>query len=38
MGVNVKGFKAYAEQVEILAGRGIDMGDRDAAAEFRFDA
>ena len=33
MGVNVKGFKTYAEQVEILAGRGMDMGDRDAAAE-----
>ncbi|MED6045674.1 MULTISPECIES: Abi family protein [Rothia] len=33
MGENVKAYKTYAEQVEILAGRGMDMGDRDAAAE-----
>lgn len=33
MGVDVKAYKTYAEQVEILAGRGMDMGDRDAAVE-----
>lgn len=33
MGEGVKAYKTYAEQVEILAGRGMDMGDRDAAVE-----
>lgn len=33
MGEDVKAYKAYAEQVAILAGRGMDMGDRDAAVE-----
>ena len=33
MGEDVKAYKAYVEQVKILAGRGMDMGDRDAAVE-----
>lgn len=33
VGEDVKAYKTYAEQVEILAGRGMDMGDRDAAVE-----
>lgn len=33
MGEDVKAYKTYAEQVDILAGRGMDMGDRDAAVE-----
>lgn len=36
MGEDIKAYKTYVEQVEILAGRGMDMGDRDAAVEFRF--
>ena len=33
MGEDVKAYRTYAEQVEILARRGMDMGDRDAAVE-----
>lgn len=36
LGGDIKAYKTYVEQVEILAGRGMDMGDRDAAVEFRF--
>lgn len=36
VGEDIKAYKTYAEQVEILAGRGMDMGDRLAAVEFRF--
>ena len=32
VGEGVKAYKTYARQVEILAGRGMDMGDRESAA------
>ncbi len=32
MGEGVKAYKTYTQQVEILAGRGMDMGDRESAA------
>ena len=31
VGESVKAYKTYAQQVEILAGRGMDMGDRASA-------
>ena len=31
MGEDVKAYKTYAEQVALLEGRGMDMGDRDLA-------
>lgn len=31
MSEDVKAYKTYAEQVDILAGRGMEMGDREAA-------
>ncbi|MGH3435107.1 MAG: Abi family protein [Sciscionella sp.] len=31
MGEDVKAYKTYAQQVEILAGRGMDMGDQESA-------
>ena len=31
MGDDVKAYKTYDQQVEILAGRGMDMGDRESA-------
>lgn len=33
MGEDVKAYKTYAEQVGLLAGRGMDMGDPEAAVE-----
>lgn len=32
MGEGVKAYKTYAQQVEILAARGMDMGDRESAS------
>lgn len=31
MGEDVKAYKTYAQQVEVLAGRGMDMGDQESA-------
>ena len=31
MGEDIKEFKTYNEQVDILARRGMDIGDRDDA-------
>lgn len=31
MGGDVKAYKTYAEQVRILAGRGMDVGDEESA-------
>lgn len=33
MAEGVKAYKTYTEQVKIVAGRGMDMGDRDVAVE-----
>ncbi|MGK0722005.1 hypothetical protein [Leucobacter sp. W1478] len=33
MDEEVKGYKTYEQQVDLLEGRGMDMGDREGAAE-----